>query len=111
MPLVGSFIMPHGALTLSKTDPYVPSSAHCLHDACMEAARQINELRPDYIFLSTPHGISLTDDYVIYGNSKATGMHPFSFFHPSPFFTLLFSLGFARLRVKSFNIIIKYGII
>lgn len=73
MPLVGSFIMPHGALALSKTDPSVPPSAYKLHDACMTAAKQINDLHPDYIFLTTPHGVSLSEDYVIYGNSKASG--------------------------------------
>jgi len=73
MPLVGSFIMPHGALTLSKTEPSVPTSAYKLHDACMTAAKQINDLHPDYIFLTTPHGVSLSEDYVIYANAKASG--------------------------------------
>ena len=74
MPLVGAFIMPHGAITLSKTNPGTPPAAHPLHDACMEAAKQINDLHPDYIFLTTPHGVSLNDDYVIYGNAKASGI-------------------------------------
>ena len=82
MPLVGSFIMPHGALALTKTDPAVPPSAHKLHDACMDAAKQINDLHPDYIFLTTPHGVSLSSDYVIYGNAKASGMKaPSSYCH------------------------------
>ena len=74
MPLVGSFIMPHGALTLTKEDPSIPPPAHRLHDACMEVGKQINDLKPDIIFLTTPHGVSLNNDYVIYGNSKAAGL-------------------------------------
>ncbi len=73
MPLVGSFIMPHGAITLTKDSPLVPLSAHKLHDGCMEAAKKIEELKPDIIFLITPHGVSLNEAYVFYGNTKASG--------------------------------------
>jgi len=67
--------MPHGALTLAKESPhvFVPPAAHALHDACTDAARRIRDLKPDLILLTTPHGVSLNEAYVIYGNSKAAG--------------------------------------
>lgn len=71
MPLVGSFIFPHGALALSKVN--VPQKAHQVHDGCMAAAEQIYNLKPDIIFLTTPHGVSLDEAYVLYGNAKAAG--------------------------------------
>jgi len=73
MPLVGSFIYPHGAITLNKEVPNIPPTAHKLHDAMREASKQIQELKPDIIFLTTPHGISLNEAYVVYGNAKAAG--------------------------------------
>ena len=74
MPLVGSFIYPHGAITLSKEAPNIPEAAHRLHDAMKEASKQIQDLKPDIIFLTTPHGISLNEAYVVYGNAKASGL-------------------------------------
>lgn len=67
-------------------------AAHKVHDACMEASKKIKELKPDIILLTTPHGVSLNEAYVLYGDAKAAGF-PFSFIFFSfffPFFLLLY---------------------
>lgn len=70
MPLVGSFILPHGALLL---DPTKPEYDDELHQAMRQAARDVASLRPDVLLLSTPHGLAHSTDFGLYLNHNAEG--------------------------------------
>lgn len=70
--IIGSAIAPHGSLILP--DSLDPSSkAHKIHSAMNSLASHIKELKPDIIFLSTPHGIGLETNFGFYKNEKASG--------------------------------------
>lgn len=67
---MGSFVLPHGALLLDETKPIYSEQ---LNRAMKEAARELVQLRPDVVFLSTPHGIALDSDFGLYLNQQAKG--------------------------------------
>jgi aromatic ring-opening dioxygenase LigB subunit len=82
--MLGSFILPHGALVLDPhhdlnlrskdgVDDRPLQNATELHNACTNAAQRIADLDPDLIILTTPHGISLEEDFGIYLNNEAKG--------------------------------------
>lgn len=78
--MVGSFVFPHGAITLdpdTRNFDGVPaatptSKEECikLHNAMTENAESLVNLKPDLIILSTPHGLKLANDFLFVGNSK-----------------------------------------
>jgi aromatic ring-opening dioxygenase LigB subunit len=73
MPVVGAFIMPHGALPLNPGKyPQYPELM-TIFKSCYQVAESIYSLKPDLIYLSTPHGISLTRSYGVYMNNQASG--------------------------------------
>ncbi|NHK32047.1 MAG: hypothetical protein FK730_11890 [Asgard group archaeon] len=70
MGIVGAFILPHGSMVLD----YKKAKKHGaegLHKAMTTMAKQIKELKPDLIFLTSPHGISNSNDFGIYLNKIA----------------------------------------
>jgi len=69
MAIVGAYILPHGALVL---DPKDSESTH-LQAAMKEVGREIKDLNPDFILLSTPHGIANTYDFCFYLGDSAEG--------------------------------------
>jgi aromatic ring-opening dioxygenase LigB subunit len=70
MPLVGSFVLPHGALVLDEAKPIYSAE---LNRAMKQAAQDLVALRPDVVLLSTPHGIALDSDFGLYLNLAAKG--------------------------------------
>ena len=70
--IVGAAIAPHGSLILpvSGRDD---SKAGKIHQSMEKLAEHIQSLKPDIIFMSTPHGIALENDFGIYLNEKAVG--------------------------------------
>lgn len=70
--IVGAGIAPHGSLILpaSANDG---SKAGKIHESMKKLALYIKNLKPDLIFLSTPHGIALETSFGIYRNEKAKG--------------------------------------
>jgi aromatic ring-opening dioxygenase LigB subunit len=60
MVLVGCAIFPHGCMTLDPSRSGLPDKARLLHDASVKCAKEIRELNPDLIVLSTPHGVTLS---------------------------------------------------
>jgi len=44
-----------------------------LHTRTCEVAKAIAALQADLYIIHTPHGISLSDAYAIYGNTSASG--------------------------------------
>jgi aromatic ring-opening dioxygenase LigB subunit len=73
MPILGAYILPHGALALNpgKYSNYPEFSD--IHNSSFLIAEEIYTLKPDIIFMSTPHGIALERSYGIYLNTKAYG--------------------------------------
>lgn len=72
MVLLAAFIVPHGALILDAS-PSHTDGRYELHQAMVSVANQITNLKPDVILVTSPHGISLSDDYGIYFNESAHG--------------------------------------
>jgi aromatic ring-opening dioxygenase LigB subunit len=76
---IGSLILPHGAITLDPTNcnPKLTkqenTSCEQLNQSIQLASKKLKEMNPDIIILSTPHGISLENDFGIYMNQKAKG--------------------------------------
>ncbi|MFW9991518.1 MAG: hypothetical protein ACFFD4_05625 [Candidatus Odinarchaeota archaeon] len=69
MTLVDAFILPHGSLVLNPSREDIKK----LHNAMLEVASEIKNAEPDLIFLTTPHGISLNNDFGIYRNVAGSG--------------------------------------
>jgi hypothetical protein len=44
-----------------------------VHLAAVNAGSYVSNLQPDIIFLTTPHGVALTNDFAIYTNSNGSG--------------------------------------
>ena len=73
MPLVGAYILPHGALALNPYKYPQYSELISIYKACNQLGDEIYLMNPDIIFFITPHGISLINSFALYFNSKASG--------------------------------------
>lgn len=72
MVLSAAFIVPHGALILDAL-PSHTDGRYELNQALIQVSHQIAKLNPDLIFVTSPHGISLSNDFGIYFNDTAYG--------------------------------------
>jgi len=72
MVLSAAFIVPHGALILDAS-PSHTDGRYELHQAMIYIANQISKMNPDLVLVTSPHGISLSDDFGIYLNDSAHG--------------------------------------
>ncbi|MFX0018981.1 MAG: hypothetical protein ACFFBT_07045 [Promethearchaeota archaeon] len=73
MVIVGAFILPHGAMILDPKKKGIQKQAINLHYEMKKVVKLIDDLRPELIFLTTPHSIALSNDYGIYLNKGASG--------------------------------------
>jgi len=71
MVIVGAFILPHGSMILDPKKKGLPKEAKDLYNAMIDAAKAIEKLKPDLIFMTSPHGIALSNDFGIYLNKGA----------------------------------------
>ncbi|PFX30234.1 uncharacterized protein LOC111323834 [Stylophora pistillata] len=76
--LVGAFVMPHGGIALdpryfNTTNATAKAQAWLVHDASKEVGKQIEDLKPDTIVLSTPHGIAAPEDFIFYLSPRGFG--------------------------------------
>lgn len=76
--VVGAFVMPHGGIALdpryfNTTNATAKAQAWLVHDAAVKVGRQIDDLKPDTIVLSTPHGIASPEDFIFYLSPKGSG--------------------------------------
>ena len=74
----GAFVMPHGGIAiapwnLNTTNQTVLQEAWAVHNACVAVGGVVRDLKPDLIFLSTPHGISDMYNFIFYNNPRGTG--------------------------------------
>jgi len=75
--LVGAAVIPHGDFAFDPSLVNFTNDSAALHEASLRAGQFVaNELAPDIIFLSTPHGLALSDDFLIYENPVAAGAAP-----------------------------------
>lgn len=71
MVIVGAFILPHGSMILDPKKKGLPKEAKDLHKAMIDATKAIEKLKPDLIFMTSPHGIALSNDFGICLNKGA----------------------------------------
>jgi len=73
MPIISSFILPHGALALNPNKYPQYAELIEIYKSANQVADEVYSLKPDLILLMTPHGISTTYSYGIYMNKQASG--------------------------------------
>jgi len=76
--VVGAFVMPHGGIALdpryfNTTNATAKAQAWLVHDAAVQVGKQIEDLKPDTIVLSTPHGIAAPEDFIFYLSPQGFG--------------------------------------
>ncbi|GIL90119.1 hypothetical protein Vretifemale_17797 [Volvox reticuliferus] len=76
--IVGGAVMHHGALALdprnfNSSSPNATDAATALHYAALHAGLFIQSLEPEIVVLITPHGLALTQPYVLYNNPSTDG--------------------------------------
>lgn len=55
------------------TNTTARAQAWLLHDAAVQVGKQIEDLKPDTIVLSTPHGIASPEDFIFYLSPQGAG--------------------------------------
>jgi aromatic ring-opening dioxygenase LigB subunit len=75
--VVGALIIPHGDFSFDPT--LLPEgtasrqAAEEVSSAARKAGQWVHDLHPDVIFLSSPHGQELSNDFAVYLNSEGNG--------------------------------------
>jgi hypothetical protein len=77
--VVGGFVLPHGGVALdprnfNTKNQTERNEAKTLHEACLKVGRDVRNINPDVIFLSTPHGLSDYRNFLLYSNDVGSGM-------------------------------------
>ena len=73
MPIIASYILPHGALSLNPSKyPQYPELLE-IYKSANQVGEEVYSLKPNLILLITPHGISTSNSYGIYLNKWAYG--------------------------------------
>lgn len=74
--LVAAAVLPHGDFAYDPSllsDPLERQSAQRLQDASRAAGAFVREAAPATVFLTTPHGLELSRDFLLYENPVLTG--------------------------------------
>jgi aromatic ring-opening dioxygenase LigB subunit len=71
--VVSSAVIPHGDFAFDPSFVKFENGSVRIHDATYEASKFIAQSNPDVIFLTTPHGIALDEQYAVYTNSAGAG--------------------------------------
>lgn len=76
--IIANFVMPHGGIALdpghfNTTNSTAMIEAWEIHNACVKVGQQIHLLKPDLIFLSTPHGVADLTNFIFYLNPVGKG--------------------------------------
>ncbi len=69
MTIISAHVLPHGAVVLKPSNEQETNLA----DAMKKVGDQLERLKPDILFVSTPHGYMLKHNYAIYLTTKAFG--------------------------------------
>jgi aromatic ring-opening dioxygenase LigB subunit len=73
MVLSSIFILPHGSIILDPLKEGISYDTILLHNEMKHIGDIIKQTDPEIVFLLTPHGICLSNDYGIYANKGAKG--------------------------------------
>ncbi len=73
MPIIGAFMVPHPPIMLPEVGKGEEKKIQATTDAYMEVARQIAELKPETIIISSPHSIMYADYFHISPRKRAFG--------------------------------------
>lgn len=73
MPIIGAFIMPHPPIIIPEVGKGEETKIRKTIDAYRKAARQIADLKPETIVLTTPHAVAYADYLHISPGDKAEG--------------------------------------
>ncbi len=73
MPLKGIYVFPHGALSLIPGQYPIYNGLEEINKSCFKLSNEIYNINPEVIFLITPHGISLENNFGVYLNNYAKG--------------------------------------
>ena len=71
--VVGGFVIPHGDFAFDPSLVHDTNGSLKVHDACIGVGRSIHALKPDIVFLSTPHGNEDSNSFMFYFNSLGAG--------------------------------------
>ena len=71
--VVGAAVIPHGDFAYDPSLVHNKNGSLKVHNAAIHAGDYISSLKPDIIVLTTPHGMSLTNNFAIYENSAGEG--------------------------------------
>ena len=69
MPIVHASVLPHGALVLKPEDELSGK----LKESMEQVAAEVIACKPDLVFLSTPHGLMLQQNFALYHSQKGKG--------------------------------------
>ena len=65
--------LPHGDFVYDPRLVHNQNGSVVLHQNAVSLGHAIAKARPELIFLSTPHGLEDTNDFMVYRNTKAAG--------------------------------------
>lgn len=76
--IIGAFVVPHGGIALdpsqfNTTNTTAKQEAWSIHRNYKSVGQDIHALKPDIVFLSTPHGVADEERFVVYLNSVGEG--------------------------------------
>uniref|UniRef100_A0A7S2TW11 Extradiol ring-cleavage dioxygenase class III enzyme subunit B domain-containing protein n=1 Tax=Lotharella oceanica TaxID=641309 RepID=A0A7S2TW11_9EUKA len=71
--LLGAAVIPHGDFAYDPSLVGGKNGSRELHQAAVEVGQWIASLKPDVIVMSTPHGMELTKDFLVYENAQLSG--------------------------------------
>eukprot|EP00667_Euglena_gracilis_P014565 EG_transcript_15095 len=74
--VVFSGVLPHGDFAYDPTLVHNRNGSRELHEAALHFADMLGAANPDVILLSSPHGISSSEQFLFYANSVGEGSAP-----------------------------------
>lgn len=72
--LIGAAVIPHGDFVYAPELIDHKNGSGELHEAAKKLGRMIREQQPDTVFLSTPHGLELSEAFLVYQNADLAGV-------------------------------------
>lgn len=72
--VIGASVLPHGDFAFAPQLVHNKGGSLQLHEACTSIGEWImRDMKPDLVFLSTPHGLELDNNFLIYKNANESG--------------------------------------
>jgi len=71
--IIAAVVIPHGDFAFDPSLVNYENGSRELHDTSVEVGKLVGAMNPVLFFLSTPHGMNLNRDFIMWGNSNASG--------------------------------------